>query len=282
MVSIRAFILLLAAPTVSCRTVLVTGATGRTGATAYKALQQMPGIEVRALTRSADKARERLGCNKCDETEGIFIGDITNPETLVAPMQAVQTVLCAIGTPDPKNVVQMFKHWILHKFPKGQAPKDIEFLGAKNQIAALAQASIGAFEDRHFVLLSTGGTTNPNNLFDKISAHDFFYHLNGEAALMQSGLPFTIVQPCGLQDGPAGTHQLVWGHDDVWHSKHANFINREDVALVLAAAAAAPNETRGLRFDLCVSDTDAPSTDVHQLFKDAALPWDPRSAQVVL
>ena len=48
--------------------VVVSGATGRTGALTYLALRDA-GVEVRALVRNASKARELLDCGRCGEDE---------------------------------------------------------------------------------------------------------------------------------------------------------------------------------------------------------------------
>ena len=54
--------------------ILVTGATGRTGALLYNSLRaswQVSG-QVRAFVRSRDKARRVLGCNECDVRDAAF------------------------------------------------------------------------------------------------------------------------------------------------------------------------------------------------------------------
>jgi nucleoside-diphosphate-sugar epimerase len=53
----------------TARSVLVTGATGRTGSLIYKQLQASGGVSVRALVRHRDDARTKLGCTACDESE---------------------------------------------------------------------------------------------------------------------------------------------------------------------------------------------------------------------
>jgi uncharacterized protein YbjT (DUF2867 family) len=65
-------------------TVLVTGASGQTGSILYKLLRATPGFSVRAMVRNTTKARAALGCDKCDPSEGIYTGDVTNVTTLTA------------------------------------------------------------------------------------------------------------------------------------------------------------------------------------------------------
>ena len=60
---------------------MVTGATGHTGSQVYLTLQQQ-GVNVRGLVRNISKARSLLKCTACNASDGIYVGDITRPETL--------------------------------------------------------------------------------------------------------------------------------------------------------------------------------------------------------
>ena len=81
--------------------VLVTGASGRTGQILYAYLKADPRIGVvRALvygsgTGSAaerQKAAAALNCSACDASEGIFYGDVTAPSSLTAAFDGMDTV----------------------------------------------------------------------------------------------------------------------------------------------------------------------------------------------
>jgi hypothetical protein len=52
------------------------------------------GVEVRALVRSVDKAKTLLRCGACGEAEGVFVGDVTQLNTLTAPMAGTCELLC--------------------------------------------------------------------------------------------------------------------------------------------------------------------------------------------
>merc|ERR1712232_667713 len=97
---------------------------------------------------------------------------------------------------------------------------------------------------------------------------------NAEADLMSSGLPFTIVKPCGLTDDAGGKRELVVGHDDEMHEKPP-LIPRADVARVMVEALLKPQEASGLRFDLC-SKVGTPTSDINRIFKEARYPWEQR------
>jgi len=59
----------------------------------------------------------------------------------------------------------------------------------------------------------------------------------------------------------------------------AHEVNRQDVARVLAAAAANPHMAKGLRFDFCSTD-GTPQEDPMDIIKEAMQPWDPTKTQV--
>ena len=58
--------------------------------------------------------------------------------------------------------------------------------------------------------VSSTGTTRPGGFFDKLAnGWAVFYRLNGEADLMASGVPFTIVKPGPLLDIEGNTLRVV-------------------------------------------------------------------------
>ena len=118
------------------RTVLVTGATGRTGKLLYAQLKAQSDIaEVRALVRSSsdaiNKARAALNCTKCDASEGVFYGDVTIPSTLEEPMSSVDTLAIAVGA-------SAFTH-------NETLIKAVEFTGVENQVLIPPSYSLCVF-----------------------------------------------------------------------------------------------------------------------------------------
>ena len=53
--------------------------------------------KVRALVTSIDDARAALNCSVCDESEGVYLGDVTNASTLLPAARGVDTVAIAVG-----------------------------------------------------------------------------------------------------------------------------------------------------------------------------------------
>jgi hypothetical protein len=222
-----------------------------------------------------DKARSVLNCSACNASEGVFVGDVTKPETLTDAFKNVDTLVDAVGvpgTPMPQKEIEA-----------------VEFEGVKNQVAALASSgSITSTNLRQVVMISTEGTTSPPS---GSSDNIMFYKLNAEAFLMSSGLSWTIVKPCGLSEAAGGQSKLLVGHDDSasWEQTYY-MIPRADVAGVVVAAVAMPQDASGMRFDLCscaASDSKCPSGaapgNYDDALKNAKWPWmDEAAAKVPL
>lgn len=247
-------------------TVLVTGATGRTGSLLYDLLKQR-GVEVRAFVRNATKARDVLGCSKCDASEGIFVGDVTDRASLESAVNGV-TALAVVTSAIPVCKKSSVPGPPDCSYPQGAYPIDIDFKGGKNQIAAFATQN----PKGQVVLCSSMGTTNPDSFLEKLgSGHIGFFKLNEEAFLMNSGLPFAIVKPCGLTNEPAAQNELIVGHDDEIKVSPPT-VSRADVARVMAEALLNPEEAADMRFDLC-SRAGLATTDVSTVLKAARYPW---------
>lgn len=229
----------------------MTGAAGRTGSLVYRQLKAA-GVEVRALVRNASKAKAALGCDKCDASEGVFVGDVTAPETLGAAFSGVRRVAIAVGASPSMNAT---------------AQRAVEFAGVEHQVAALAAA--GAAE--RVVLCSSMGTTEPSP-DPKTGGAILFWKLNAEAALLSAGVPAVIVKPGGLTDGPGANATLVVGRDDALLYRELPTIARADVARVMVAALLG-SPPDNLRFDVVAAD-GPPTTDLAALLESAAYPWE--------
>ena len=243
-------------------TVLVTGATGRTGSLLYKSLKASK-YTVRAYVRSVDKAKSKLGCNKCDASEGIYIGDVNDTAALQKAALGASVVAIAVGAGPSQTPAQQ---------------KEIEFNGVQNQVGALAQPanlkSMGGVNGLKVVLCSSMGTTQPNP-DPKEGGSILFWKLNAEAFIGASSLPYAIVKPCGLVDTKGNASTLLIGHDDTLLKTSPPLVSRADVAAMMAAAIAAPtppHHSMALRFDLC-SKPGPPPASVGALLETAKYPW---------
>jgi len=232
--------------------VIVTGATGRTGSLLYQALRDGGHAgPVRALVRNVTLAREVLKCTACDESDGVYVGDVTDAGTLAEAFAGVNLLAIATGVhgTEPRAVVEK-----------------VEWHGVKNQIGVFLSSGS---EGKRVLLISSMGTTEPP---DATSNAVMFYKLTAEAFLAGAGVPFAIVKPCGLSNDMGGKRLLAAGHDDseTWFSEGYYVIPRADVARVAAEALVNP-PAPALRFDLCAYRDG--STDAGAVLQSALLPW---------
>jgi uncharacterized protein YbjT (DUF2867 family) len=179
--------------------ILVAGGTGRTGRIIVKNLLAN-GIHPHLLVRDRLKAETLFGKDVILHT-----GDVRNFETLLEPMDGVDTVISAIGTCTPvgKN-----------------CPKRVDYQGVANLVKAAQVKGI-----KRFILISSIAVTHPEhpmNRFGRI----LDWKLKGEEALRQSGLNYTIVRPGGLTDTPGGKCALIFSQGD----QVLGTISREDLA----------------------------------------------------
>ena len=253
-------------------TVLVTGATGRTGVHLYKLLVADGTYTVRAFVRDVHKARALLGCHACDQSEGIFVGNVSDDAALRAAAHGAQAVAIAVGV-GGVNITQ-------------KEAEAVELFGVQKQAAALAQPDnlkgSGGPGGLRVVLCSSMGTTMPSPP-PMAGGSILFWKLNAEAYLAATGLSIAIVKPCGLLSVAGRKSTLLVGKNDELFGTMPPVVAREDVARVMAAAltfdlprhaarAADAPPPLSLRFDLC-SKHGAPTTDLQALLEQTKFPW---------
>ncbi|HEY9737189.1 MAG TPA: SDR family oxidoreductase [Trichocoleus sp.] len=197
--------------------VLVVGATGGVGQLVVADLLQQ-GYLVRALTRSVEKGQRLFG----DRIE-YASGDIRQPETLPSAMPDISYIICATGTtafpsqrwqvelPEGTTGVGSAIAWgrLLTNAEYRQAhtrnsPHDVDAVGVANLVAAAPQ------DLKRFVFISSVGIDRQKQFpFSLLNA---FGVLNakqqGEQAIQRSGLPYTIIRPGRLIDGPFTSYDL--------------------------------------------------------------------------
>ncbi|HEY9615531.1 MAG TPA: SDR family oxidoreductase [Microcoleaceae cyanobacterium] len=197
--------------------VLVVGATGGVGQLAVaKALEK--GYPVRVLTRSREKAEQMFG----DRVE-VAIGDTRQPETLAPAMSGVTYILCCTGTtafpsarwnfdlPANLNPFQQVQAWSKiflnadYRNAKAQnSPQQVDAAGVRYLVAAAPRNL------NRFVFISSAGVERkdkpPYNILNAFGVLDA--KQQGEEAVIQSGLPYTIIRPGRLIDGPYTSYDL--------------------------------------------------------------------------
>ena len=191
--------------------VLVAGATGGVGQLAVANLLTA-GYRVRVLTRSAEKA-QTMFAGKVE----IAVGDTRKPETLQAAIQGIAYLICVTGTtalPSNRwdfkddlgsNPLEQIANWakvyVDEDFRNANArntPEAVDALGVSNLLQA-APADL-----QRFVFVSSCGVARkdqfPYTLLNAYGVLDA--KSKGETAILRSGLPYTIIRPGQLTDGP--------------------------------------------------------------------------------
>ncbi|MEO7387423.1 MAG: SDR family oxidoreductase [Gammaproteobacteria bacterium] len=197
------------------RTVLVAGATGQTGKLIVSELLA-GGYKVRALARDTVKARQALG----DGIEYVQ-GDVKDPASLTAAVAGTDAVISAIGARAAKGP---------------DRPEAIDYEGVRNLVNAA-----GAAKSKQFVLVSSRSVTQADNPLNKIFGNVLIWKLKGEDAVRASGVPYTIVRPGGLANGPGGDKDVILEQGDTVSAQTT--ITRADVARLCVQALKYPEAT---------------------------------------
>lgn len=197
--------------------VLVTGATGGVGQLTVAELVKQ-GFNVRVLSRSSEKAQQMFG----DRVE-IAVGDIRQPETLPLAMSEITHIICCTGTtafpsarwqfqlPSDLNPLQKLQAWSkiyldadYRNAIAQNSPHKVDAEGVSNLVQAAPQ------DLQRFVFISSCGVEHkdkpPYNLLNAFGVLDA--KQQGEIAIQRSGLPYTIIRPGRLIDGPYTSYDL--------------------------------------------------------------------------
>lgn len=191
--------------------VLVAGATGGVGQlTVAKLLSE--GFKVRILTRNASKA-DNMFAGKVE----IVVGDIRDSQTLSSVMLNLTHIICCSGTsafPSAKwefegdpNFIESFLLFFDPEKAKATAknsPLKVDAVGISNLIAAAPKNL------QRFVFVSSCGVERkdqfPYNILNAFGVLDA--KQQGEQTIINSGLPYTIIRPGRLIDGPYTSYDL--------------------------------------------------------------------------
>ena len=192
--------------------VLVAGATGGVGQLVVANLVTAGYKRVRVLTRSADKARKMF-----DNRVEVAIGDIRQPESLSGATADITHLICATGTtalpsdrwdfkmPLGDNPIAQAATWakiyLDADFRNANArntPEAVDALGVSNLVQVVPS------DLQRFVFVSSCGVTRadefPYSLLNAFGVLDA--KAKGETAIVRSGVPYSILRPGQLTDGP--------------------------------------------------------------------------------
>jgi uncharacterized protein YbjT (DUF2867 family) len=246
--------------------VLVTGATGRTGAIVVQKLQRQPQqFVVQGFARSEAKVKELFGT-----TGGFYLGDIGDPDSLKAALDGCDALVILTSAvpqmkapPEPGQRPEFV-------YAAGGTPEQVDYQGQINQIEAAKTAGV-----EHVVLVgSMGGTNEQHPLNRMANGNILIWKRKAEAYLIDSGLDYTIIRAGGLQDQPGGQRELIVGKDDALLAHPPDgiptSIPRADVAEVVVQALQSPT-ARNKAFDVISKPEGTPgamvTTDFNALFE---------------
>ncbi|WP_445636455.1 Epimerase [Nostoc sp. DSM 114161] len=191
--------------------VLVAGGTGGVGQLVVGKLLEK-GVRVRVLTRDAAKAEKMF--NRQVE---IVVGDTRQPATLDAATSDVTQIICCTGTTafpsarwefeESPNLIEWGLTFLNPQSSQAKAknsPAKIDAQGVSNLVAAAPQNL------QRFVFVSSCGILRKDrfpfsvlNAFGVLDAKQ-----KGEESIVNSGLPYTIIRPGRLIDGPYTSYDL--------------------------------------------------------------------------
>ncbi|TLU84335.1 MAG: SDR family oxidoreductase [Chlorobium sp.] len=211
-------------------TVLVAGATGRTGAWIIKRLQSHH-LDYHLFVRTGKKALELFGPEIIDK---LTIGSIENPQEIIAALHHADAVICAIGG----NVTD----------PSSAPPSAIDRDGVI-RLATLAKAQ-GV---KKFILISSLAVTRENHPLNKYG-QVLTMKLEGENEVRKlfsdQGFSYTILRPGGLIEGPPLQHSLIF---DTGDKIETGSIPRSDLAEIAVLSLFTP-EAHNITFELIMGE----------------------------
>ncbi|KAL4561283.1 hypothetical protein LXL04_033447 [Taraxacum kok-saghyz] len=179
--------------TSSNKLVLVTGGTGGVGQLVVASLLNR-NVKLRLLLRDPEKAKTLFGEHE-EEKLQVVKADTRNPEELDPSMfEGVTHVICCTGTTAFPS-----KRW-----DGDNTPERVDWEGIRNLVSTLPRSL------SRLILVSSVGVTKSNelpwsimNLFGVLK-----YKKMGEDFVINSGLPYTILRPGRLTDGPYTSYDL--------------------------------------------------------------------------
>ena len=174
--------------------ILVAGITGGVGQlVAAKLLAK--NLNVRGLTRNKAQAASMF-----DRQVELFEGDLREPNTLVNATKGVNYIICCTGTTAFPSARWDFINFV----QPSNSPQAVDSEGVKNLVANAPQ------DLKRFIFVSSCGVSRkdlfPFNLLNLFGVLDA--KLEAEKAIIASGIPYTIIRPGRLIDGPYTSYDL--------------------------------------------------------------------------
>ena len=173
---------------------LVAGATGGVGQLVVARLLAK-NLPVCALTRNKAKA-ESMFQGKVE----IVQGDIRYRDTLVDAVRDIDYLICCTGT----TAFPSLRWDFTNLFQADNSPEAVDAKGVENLVSVVPKSL------KRFVFVSSCGVLRKDQLpFSILNAFGVLdAKLIGEKAIAASSLPYTIIRPGRLIDGPYTSYDL--------------------------------------------------------------------------
>jgi uncharacterized protein YbjT (DUF2867 family) len=210
-------------------TILVAGATGRTGRLVVGKLQA-DGHRVRILARDEATARTILG-----RDVEIRAADVRDASSLRGSGRGVDGAICTLGT---------------RSYFGSNGGAAVDAIGTRNLVEVLAAEGVP-----HIVHMSAFGLDRRSialRIFSSVLAGYFRHKAAAEHAVRSSGIAWTIVRPVELRDRPPRSPPLLNQQDAL---SLLRTISRDLVADVLVECVGHPSAVHRT-FELCEGGTD--------------------------
>ncbi|KAK9822023.1 hypothetical protein WJX74_001490 [Apatococcus lobatus] len=169
-------------------TVLVAGATGGVGQLVTASLLEK-GFKVKALCRDSQKAKQLFGSGP-----EIVTGDCRDVASIKPALAGINAIACCLGTTAFPSARWKGKNgpeqtdWVATSTLIRNTPKSVKRFGLISSIGVERYGSLP------FNILNLGGVLK--------------FKRQSEELLQQSSLPFTILRPGRLTDGPYTSYDL--------------------------------------------------------------------------
>lgn len=244
--------------------VLLTGAGGRTGRLVFeKLIADTDNFNVTGIVHNLQKAKDTYG-----SVENLVEGDVTNPESFVDQMKG-KDALIVLTSASPRMNEPVPGQPPSFRFDDGGTPEIVEWQGGKNQIDSAKENGL-----KHVIFVGSMGSTDDNHPLNKLGNGNILkFKRKAEMYLIDSGIPYTIINPAGLTNDPDSERELILGNGDKLFSiydQRSCSIPRGDIARVVFSALT--NEAaRNKAFDIIgrpIGDGQ-PTVDVSTLFSTA-------------
>lgn len=182
----------------------------------------------RGLVRT-EESKQKIGA-----AGDVYVADIRDADRLAPAVQGVDAlIILTSAAPKMKPGFDPSKGGRPEfYYEDGMYPEQVDWVGQKNQIDAAKAAGV-----KHIVLVGSMGGTNPNHPLNSMgNGNILVWKRKAEQYLANSGIPYTIIRPGGLQDKDGGVRELLVGKDDELLQTDTKSIPRADVAEVCVQA----------------------------------------------